>query len=349
MQKKVLLPYLLTFVSIMSFVYLSFTRSEFLTEVSEQPTTFVRKISGLPDGKRDWTVKAHLGRIFVIDLTNDLPPFYVARIDPDTEKIIEEFTTKHWQAIAISAERESRSDSWLAEDYDYWILDEQNSIAYALKPTSWEEYDLKKRYAGVYVIDLKTRQVKRFLEVSSIGTIVLHPDRRKLYVMREPAEEETEEETEIGEIRIYSTTDWTLIKKITYSGLSVLDAKFTKDGNKLFCCIPGRGIIVLNTIDDEIEVWEESVNYPATFGFNIGVGGFIFSLDISFDERELYIAAKKENYGIVSAIDIAQKKLIRTLNLGLEICTSVVVIGEKLFAACLDGVYVIDIPSWRQQ
>jgi hypothetical protein len=53
--------------------------------------------------------------------------------------------------------------------------------------------------------------------------------------------------------------------------------------------------------------------------------------------------------GRVAAIDIAQKKLVRVLELSPTACTSVVVVGDKLFAACLDGVYVIDIPSWRKQ
>jgi len=51
---------------------------------------------------------------------------------------VEEFTTRQWRAIAISAEREQRPDSWLAQDYDYWVFDSQSNTAYALKPVQWD-------------------------------------------------------------------------------------------------------------------------------------------------------------------------------------------------------------------
>jgi hypothetical protein len=71
---------------------------------------------------------------------------------------------------------------------------------------------------------------------------------------------------------------------------------------------------------------------------------------LASDEKEIYVALRHgREKGRVAAIDIAQKKLVRVLELSPTACTSVVVVGDKLLAACLDGVYVIDIPSWRKQ
>ncbi|MCX7778609.1 MAG: hypothetical protein N2381_11260, partial [Armatimonadetes bacterium] len=44
-------------------------------------SSFVRKISGLPAGKRDWAVKAYRRMLFVFDFTEELPPFNAVRID----------------------------------------------------------------------------------------------------------------------------------------------------------------------------------------------------------------------------------------------------------------------------
>ncbi|MCS7253180.1 MAG: hypothetical protein NZ781_03990, partial [Armatimonadetes bacterium] len=83
------------------------------------------------------------------------------------------------------------------------------------------------------------------------------------------------------------------------------------------------------------------------FGFPTDFSG---SIALASDEKEVYVALRDGwEKGRVAAIDIAQKKLVRTLELSQTACTSVVVMGDKLFAACLDGVYVIDIPAWRQK
>jgi len=147
--------------------------------ISQIPS-FVRKIGGLPTGLHYWLVDIYQNQVFVVDgygnkvkITGKInldptPPFYVARINPDTEQVVEEFTSKHFRAIAISAERENRPDSWLAEEFDYWVIDEQSKIAYALKPIRQDEWG-SERYAGVYVIDINTRQVKKFLEISPVS------------------------------------------------------------------------------------------------------------------------------------------------------------------------------------
>jgi len=325
----------------------------FVYQAISQSSSIVRKINGLPMGQYWWFLDVYQNQLFVldrygnkVDITDKIdldptPPFYVARINPDTEQVVEEFTTRQWRAIAISAEREQRPDSWLAQDYDYWVFDSQSNIAYALKPVRWDEWG-EERYTGVHVIDVQTRQHKKFLETPYVGAIALHPNRGKLYVA--VVGEETRE------IRIFSTTTLQLIKTFPYeSDGPIWDMKFTRDGSRLFCCVYGRGILVIDTLNDQFEAWEgsNSAEIPVDFGIETN---FSFSIALASDEKEIYVALRYgREKGRVAAIDIAQKKLVRVLELSPKACTSVVVVGEKLFAACLDGVYVIDIPSWRKQ
>jgi DNA-binding beta-propeller fold protein YncE len=320
----------------------------FVYQAISQSSSIVRKINGLPMGQYWWFLDVYQNQLLVldsygnkVDITDKIdldptPPFYVARINPDTEQVVEEFTTRQWRAIAISAEREQRPDSWLAQDYDYWVFDSQSNIAYALKPVRWDEWS-EERYTGVHVVDVQTRQQKKFLEAPYVGAIALHPNREKLYVA--VVGEETRE------IRIFSTTTLQLIKTLPYeSDGPIWDMKFTRDGSRLFCCVYGRGILVIDTTSDQFEAWEDTPEMPIDFGFSTDLE----SIALSSDEKEIYLALSKgREKGRVAAIDIARKKLVRVLKLSPTACTSVVVVGDKLFAACLDGVYVIDIPRWR--
>lgn len=317
-------------------------------QVIGQAASFVRKINGLPTGQYWWFVDVYQGNLFVVDLFGNkvditdrtkldldpTPPFYVACINPYTEQMVEEFTSRQYRAIAISAEREQRVDSWLTQDYDYWVLDSQSNTAYALKPVQWEEWG-EERYIGVHVIDVQTRQLKKFLEMSPVGTLSLSPNGEKLYVSLGVKVDR------LPEIRVFSTATLDLIKTITYdSDGPIWDMKFTRDGNRLFCCVYGRGLLVVDTENDRFESWGE---------FGLGAD-FSFSVALASDEKEVYVALRDDlERRRVTAIDIAQEKLVRILELSSTACTSVVVMGDKLFAACLDGVYVVDIPAWRQQ
>lgn len=327
----------------------------FLFNVSGQSTK-IRQVRGLPTGRFGWILrKWKEDQLFLVYLTGKrdviellckpldqspfVSPFPVAVIDPDTEQVVEEFTSKHHHPMAITAEREQRPDSWLAQDYDYWVLDEQANIAYALKPTRWDKWGADERYAGVYVIDLNTRRVKKFLEISPTYTLALHPDREKLYIMTAPKEREVES----GEIQVYSTVNLSLLKTITYDGgMRIWNTEFTKDGSRLFCCVEGRGILVIDTTSDQLESWIWSRKL-------LPDSRNVVSIALASDGRELYIGLHEgEERGAIAAMDVSQKKLIRMLELSPTACTSVVVVGDKLFAACFDGVYVVDIPAWRQ-
>lgn len=320
---------------------------------TSQTASFVRKISGLPTGQYWWLVDAYQDWVFVVDRYGNkvditgkmdldpVSPFYVARINPDSEQVVEEFTTKQWRAIAISAEREQRTDSWLAQEHDYWVLNSQSNTAYAFKPVQWNEWG-EERYTGVHVIDVQTRQLKKFLEISPVGAFSLSPSGGKLYVSVGPKDDRP------PEIRVFSTATLDLVKTITYnSDCPIWDMKFTSDGNRLFCCVYGRGLLVIDTASDQIEPWGEPLAVPINFGLSTD---FSFSIALALDEKEVYVALRRgREKGRVAAIDITQKKLVRTLELSPTACTSVAVVGDKLFAACLDGVYVIDIPAWRKQ
>jgi len=319
-------------------------------QTTNQNASFVRKIGGIPTGQYWWFVDVYQNWLFIVDVYGNkvditdkidldpTPPFYVARVNPDTEQLVEEFTTKQLRAVAISAEREQRPDSWLAQDYDYWVYDSQSNTAYALKPVRWDEWG-EERYTGVHVIDVQTRQQKKFLEAPYVGAIALHPNREKLYVAVVGGKSR--------EIRIFSTTTLQLIKTLPYESDGLIwDMNFTRDGSRLFCCVHGKGILVIDTLNDQFEAWEDTSKMPINFGFPTE----LVSIALSSDEKEVYVALRYgREKGRVAAIDVAQKKIVRVLELSPTGCTSVVVIGDKLFAACLDGVYVIDIPAWRKQ
>jgi hypothetical protein len=92
-------------------------------------------------------------------------------------------------------------------------------------------------------------------------------------------------------------------------------------------------------------MWTKTFLYTNTQGHH-----FSSLIALAPDEKELYAGLRlAEKDGAVVAIDVAQKKVVRKLELSKTGCTSVAVAKGKLFAACLDGVYVIDIDRWRSQ
>ena|GEM_PF-5263657 len=140
---------------------------------------------------------------------------------------------------------------------------------------------------------------------------------------------------ETGEIQVYSTASLDLLKTITYlGGFCILDAEFNQDSSRLFCSVRGRGILVIDTIiNDQLEHWKTPFDHPVDFGIE---DRLIIRLTLNPDGQKIYVALREgEARGAVAAINTIQKKLVRILDLSPTACTSVVVIGEKLFAACL--------------
>jgi hypothetical protein len=164
--------------------------------------------------------------------------------------------------------------------------------------------------------------------------MALHPDGTKLYLS-------VRERDVGGVVWIYNTKTLERIKVLPLdSDHTIEDMHFSKDGQLLFGAVGARGVAIIETGEDEIVGW---VNPP-------GDRLFMPPMALSSDEREIYIGLEYGlKRGAVAAIDVAQKKIVGVLELSPTGCTGVVRVGDKLFAACLDGVYVIDIPSWRKQ
>ncbi|MEM2368045.1 MAG: hypothetical protein QXQ50_07435 [Candidatus Bathyarchaeia archaeon] len=307
-----------------------------------------RKIDGLPSGYRLWLVTTYENHLFVIEGGQVDPKrwepqlplpllFRAFRVDPVMERVVEEIKTKHIFAQSILAEREQRRDSWLAQDYEYWLFDDKTNAAFAVKPTRWQETARAQRYSHVEVIDLSTRQVKKIIGLlpeASFGTFALHPNKAKLYI--------SVWGQDIGGLLwIYSTTTLERIKTIELrSDHTIKDIHFSKDGRYFFGSLGARGIAIIDTEEDKLMGW---INPPEDRLYTV-------SIALSSDDREIYVglgfALKK---GGIAAIDVEKRQIVRTLELSPTGCISVAKVGEKLFAACLDGVYVIDISQWRGQ
>jgi WD40 repeat protein len=313
---------------------------------------FFRQVTGLPSGYRLWFLTVDSDYTFVIDIGIPIdtehwvitsppsPPFHFFQIDPATEQVVKEGNTNHIFARAVLAEQEQTPYSWLVKDYGYWVIDNRNNVAFAVKYTlSNGEGKLlfDEIFPSIDVIDLSTHEVRQTIKLqpeAAYGAMALHPDGTKLYLS-------VRERDVGGVVWIYNTKTLERIKVLPLdSDHTIEDMHFSKDGQLLFGAVGARGVAIIETGEDEIVGW---VNPP-------GDRLFMPPMALSSDEREIYIGLEYGlKRGAVAAIDVAQKKIVRVLELSPMGCTGVVRVGDKLFAACLDGVYVIDIPSWRKQ
>jgi WD40 repeat protein len=313
---------------------------------SAKAQDFIRKVSGIPSEQKIWFLTADGDRIFVVDILLDpkrpvissfpSPPYPFFQIDLVTEQVIREGKTNRVFARAIIAEQEQTPYSWLAKDYEYWVIDDQNNIVFAAR-YGVDALTRAPTVSSVDAIDLSTREVKRTIKLqpeAAYGAMALHPDGTKLYLS-------VRERDVGGVVWIYNTKTLERIKVLPLdSDHTIEDMHFSKDGQLLFGAVGARGVAIIETGEDEIVGW---VNPP-------GDRLFMPPMALSSDEREIYIGLEYGlKRGAVAAIDVAQKKIVGVLELSPTGCTGVVRVGDKLFAACLDGVYVIDIPSWRKQ
>jgi WD40 repeat protein len=313
---------------------------------SAKAQDFIRKVSGIPSEQKIWFLTADGDRIFVVDILLDpkrpvissfpSPPYPFFQIDPVTEQVIREGKTNRVFARAIIAEQEQTPYSWLAKDYEYWVIDDQNNIVFAAR-YGVDALTRAPTVSSVDAIDLSTREVKRTIKLqpeAAYGAMALHPDGTKLYLS-------VRERDVGGVVWIYNTKTLERIKVLPLdSDHTIEDMHFSKDGQFLFGAVGARGVAIIETGEDKIVGW---VNPP-------GDRLFMPPMALSSDEREIYIGLEYGlKRGAVAAIDVAQKKIVRVLELSPMGCTGVVRVGDKLLAACLDGVYVIDIPSWRKQ
>jgi DNA-binding beta-propeller fold protein YncE len=307
---------------------------------------FIRKVSGIPSEQKIWFLTADGDRIFVVDILLDpkrpvissfpSPPYPFFQIDPVTEQVIREGKTNRVFARAIIAEQEQTPYSWLAKDYEYWVIDDQNNIVFAAR-YGVDALTRAPTVSSVDAIDLSTREVKRTIKLqpeAAYGAMALHPDGTKLYLS-------VRKRDVGGVVWIYNTKTLERIKVLPLdSDHTIKDMHFSKDGQLLFGAVGARGVAMIETGGDKVVGW---INPPKD-------RLFMPPMALSSDEREIYIGLEYGlKRGAVAAIDVAQKKIVGVLELSPTGCTGVVRVGDKLFAACLDGVYVIDIPSWRKQ
>jgi DNA-binding beta-propeller fold protein YncE len=253
-----------------------------------------------------------------------------------TEQVIREGKTNHVFARAILAEQEQTPYSWLAKGYEYWVIDEQNNIVFAAR-YGVDALTHAPTFSSVDAIDLSTREVKRTIRLqpeADYGAMALHPNGMKLYLS-------VRERGVGGVVWIYTTKTLERFKILPlHSDHTIEGMHFSKDGQYLFGEVGSRGVAIIDTVNDKIVGW---VNPPED-------RLFMPLIALSSDEREIYVGLQYGlKRGAVAAVDVEKRKSIRVLELSPTGCLGVVRVGEKLFAACLDGVYVIDIPAWRKQ
>jgi len=323
------------------------------------------RVQGLPGGEYDWVIYQWNGRLFLVSgsvnlltlegakrytVDADIYPFSIYRIDAETERVVEQFQSKHFFPIGITAEREQRSDSWLSQNYDLWVVDNQRNLAYATKPREWSIAGLlEDPHYKVFVIDLQQRQVQAEVTVPPVEDLSLSSDGRKLYVGSGKVEYHEEDERWEAGVAVISTETLTVTKKVSFGTDAPAPMVLSRDGSRLFCVSP-QGLAVLNTATDELEAWDNNGNVHLLDIYQSVSRRNPYGLAIATDERELYVGLQDgDERGAVAAIDLTQKKVVRVLELSPRACTSVAVVGNKLFAACLDGVYAVDINQWRGQ
>jgi len=324
-------------------------------------TSFVRKVSGLPSLFTRWDVYDYSGKLFALYSPDDVSIIFY-RIDPVTEQVIETIEVKqpiHPQAVIARHYR--LPDAWLAEmGFFAWEIDPKRKVAYAVKPPFEPNSVEEVGYFGIYVVDTETREIKNFIENRPYGYgfafFTLHPSGQKLYVESPP-----------DSVRVLDTEklEWVKEFRVKSDYFGLFFSGFSSDGKYLFAARTGR-LIVINTEEDKVEEWGEKINEELDTKYDAGVRTV---LAFSEDKSEMYAALAigshidipdtpvdlfnepgAKAHGGVAAIDLAQKKIVRILGLTKKReCTSVAVIGNKLFVGSFEGIFVIDIDRWRQQ
>ncbi len=316
-------------------------------------SSFVRKVNGLPLLFKPWDVHEQAGMLFALCPLDDVS-YRIYQIDPVTETVVEEIEVKqliHPQAVI--ARRYRLPDAWLAEmGFFKWVIDPQRKVAYAIK----FELTNPEESFGIYVVDTETKEIKKVIKSSPFLSFILHPSGRKLYADFPP-----------DLVGVLDTEKLEWVKKfiVEPEHFGIFFSGFSSDGKYLFAARTGK-LIVINTEEDKVEEWGEKINDELDTKYDAGVRTV---LAFSEDKSEMYAALAigshidipdtpvdlfnepgAKAHGGVVAIDLAQKKIVRILGLTKKAgCNSVAVIGNKLFVASWEGVFVIDIDQWRQQ
>jgi hypothetical protein len=313
-------------------------------------SSFVRKVDGLPLLFKPCDVHEQAGMLFALCPLDDVS-YRIYRIDPVTETVVEEIEVKqliHPQAVIARHYR--LPDAWLAEmGFFEWVIDPQRKVAYAIK----FELTNPEESFGIYVVDTETKEIKKVIKSSPFLSFILHPSGRKLYADFPP-----------DLVGVLDTEKLEWIKKVEVAGgdFGLSFHGFSSDGRYLL--VATTELIAINAEEDKIEEWGKRINEELDTKYDACVTGLAFSEDeleiyaalaighVDFPDTpvDLFNEPGKKAHGGVAAIDLAQKKIVRILGLTQKgECNSVAVIGNKLFVASWEGVFVIDIDRWRQQ
>ncbi len=332
----------------------------------------VRRVENLP-GRLHWWVVSTDGKqvfafgarvlqeelpqtdVFTIDVDRN-PPYSGVEIDPSTESVV---NTHQIQEMFLPFRNAAyfkalwRGESvWLTRDYDFWQV--VGDRIYALPPRV-RKGDALSRWKSIHIIDRETRQVLHVVEIRDalikagfpkdevewrlkyITAMQISPDRKLLITGHR------------GMIVVWSLPDLELLFHRAYdSDREVSAVECSPDGRLVYALVHARGLLVLNQQSKEFEEWslKAGTGVPQDFGMNKQR-----PVDMCADWQggEVFLALRYgDAQGAVAALDVSKRRVVRTLRLSRGACSSVCVVGNKMFAGCLDGIYVIDIDAWRK-
>jgi hypothetical protein len=333
----------------------------------------VRRVENLPDRLHWWIVSTDGKQVFAfgarvlqeelpqtdvftIDVDRN-PPYSGVEIDPSTESVV---NTHQIQEMFLPFRNAAyfkalwRGESvWLTRDYDFWQV--VGDRIYAVPPRVRKGDDLS-RWESIHVIDRETRQVLRVVEIRNplikagfpkdevewrlkyITAMQVSPDRKLLITGH------------LGMIVVWSLPDLELLFHRAYdSDREVSAIECSPDGRLVYALVRARGLLVLNLQSKEFEEWslKAGTRVPQDFGMSRQRPVDMWA---DWQRGEVFFALRHgDTQGAVAALDVSKRRVVRTLQLSRGACSSVCVVGNKLFAGCLDGIYVIDIDAWRKK
>lgn len=326
----------------------------------------VRRVADVPEGHYAWALSQAGTDIYAIDIIGNRYDLrhrpsprnlrdweasnFVMRVDSQAEKVVDTFVidADFWpidSPLLISLRK--GTDPHLVSNYNHWVSDPSRGIVYALKPFTGHRMTLD-RWREIYVVEARTGNVLHTIRMPEgfIDCIMLSPDGQLLAVAH------------AQQIHLYRVADIQLIVTLPFSGdASIQRMVFSADGKRLFVFGKARGVLVVDVERKQFDLGSDEAarGRMVTFGLP---DLQMRDMRLSPDGKEIYIALtqlawEKDNdrylNGRVAAIDTGSWKVVRTLRLSDTGCFSLAVVGNKLFAACLDGIYVIDIDAWRKK
>jgi hypothetical protein len=351
----------------------SFSLMTLLVSTPDVPPQIVRRVENLPDRLHWWIVstdgkqvfafglralqeKLPQTEVFTIDVDRN-PPYSGVEIDPSTESVV---NTHQIQEIFLPLRNAAYFKAlwkgelaWLRRDYDFWQV--VGDRIYALPPRARDSED-DRRWESIHVIDRETRQVLRVVEIRNplikAGFAEDEVEWRLKYItaMQVSPDQKLLITGHSGMIVVWSLPDLKLLFHRAYdSDREVSAIECSPDGRLVYALVRARGLLVLNLQSKEFEEWslKAGTKVPQDFGMSRQRPVDMWA---DWQGGEVFFALRYAHaQGAVAALDVAKRRVVRTLQLSRGACSSVCVVGNKLFAACLDGIYVIDIDAWRKQ